>query len=218
MQINYWGGDRMKSTLLIIFILLSVLIGFAFGQSGLCYKDLCIGMDEKEATSFLDGTHESYKLSKEKEKEIFDDCNRLFTSNNVPGCIEKETLQVKLEKYDKIGEISVKKPKLEFLDRKLASIVVLITKSSDYKELRNALIEKWGQPTDTSQKEYQNRMGAKFHEIIDTWTKPDGIISYWISPSSRGNDIVAYTIRSKEFVIKELNESKQRKSGVTKGL
>lgn len=202
------------------------LIRLSFGQSGLCYKDLCIGMDEKEAKSLIDGTHQSYNITPEQEKEIMNNCIKIYgmvKEDNIrlsetERCTKdhkKKALEDKVEdKYHTIGTLFVKKPELKYLDGKLAEILVRLHYSSDYKVLRNALIDKWGQPTDTSQKEYQNRMGAKFYEIIDTWTKPDGIISYWISP----NDNVAYMIRSRDFIIRELNESKQRKSGVRKGL
>jgi hypothetical protein len=87
----------------------------------------------------------------------------------------------------------------------------------NYETLRAALIDKWGKPDKTSVEELQNRMGAKFNRVTDQWIKQDGIVIYVLSPSG-GEDSVLYQISSKEILQKEINELRDEKSGVRKGL
>ena len=223
----------MKSVL-GTFIILFGLVGNSFGQTNLCYKDLCIGMDEKEATSLLDGTHQSYlnkyepyetlklkecgdllKSSKEMSSSTFD--IKKYFEERYENCLKDISQRVVNEKYRLIGTLKTDKPKLKFLNGKLAEIFVRLSDVSDWEELRNALIDKWGKPDNTSKEEFQNRMGAKFYRISDLWIKKDGNIRYIINPVG-GEEHVYYFLTSKQFADKEMIELRQRKSGIRKGL
>jgi hypothetical protein len=63
---------------LLMTVMLLGLCGISYGQTDLCYKDLCIGMDEKEAQSLLYGTHQSYLMKFEPEQTK--ECGRFLES------------------------------------------------------------------------------------------------------------------------------------------
>jgi len=118
------------------------------------------------------------------------------------------------ENYERVGDIRVRVPALRYDDGKVVQIAVSLQDQRDYEVFREALIDKWGKPTDTSRKEFQNRLGAKSYRIMDLWIFPEGTVTYSISPEG----FVLYTLTERAYGEKQIESLKSKRTDRKEGL
>jgi hypothetical protein len=76
-------------------------------------------------------------------------------------------------RYQRVGDIPVNQPAITFRDGKIEAID-LVFGYAYYEIMKDALIEKYGSPTNRTVDVVKNRLGATFNSEVLSWKRDDG--------------------------------------------